>query len=278
MGWVCGPIHLTWKIGVLLVLAGCNLAETTLPPTLSADSPATAITKHAVEIDPAQEWVVLAQGLEQHSFIPEDDRLSEIVALRIDPEHYTFRVHYRPGDPQTLSQWIVELSGAAAFVNGNFFDRDHHIVGLLVSDGIAYGGAYQGFGGLFAVQNDIPRVRSNSTEPYIGEPLNQAVQGFPMLILNGVQAYSDRDSERVARRTIIGQDMQGRVILMATPLVGMELTQLSNYLVATDLELVTAFNLDGGGSTMMYIAPGQDGAYVLNSFDPVPAVLAVYPR
>jgi exopolysaccharide biosynthesis protein len=99
-----------------------------------------------------------------------------------------------------------------------------------------------------------------------------------MLILNGVQAYGNSDSDRVARRTVVGQDVQGRIILIATPLVGMELARLSDYLASTNLEIANAFNLDGGGSTMMYVAPGQGGPYVLNSFDPVPAVLAVYPR
>jgi hypothetical protein len=65
---------------------------------------------------------------------------------------------------------------------------------------------------------------------------------------------------------------------MVTPLVGMTLVELSEYLPTTDLELRTAVNLDGGGSTMLYLNVPGGIEYTLSSFDPVPAVLAVYPR
>ena len=49
-------------------------------------------------------------------------------------------------------------------------------------------------------------------------------------------------------------------------------------LVAGDLNLVNAVNLDGGGSTLLTLTlPGQP-TYFIPSFDPVPTVLAVYPR
>lgn len=41
---------------------------------------------------------------------------------------------------------------------------------------------------------------------------------------------------------------------------------------------MNAFNLDGGGSTMLFLAAPGEPEYSLPSFDPVPAVLAVYPR
>jgi exopolysaccharide biosynthesis protein len=70
-------------------------------------------------------------------------------------------------------------------------------------------------------------------------------------------------------------DAAGRVIIMVTTGFGMGLYSLSQYLPTTDLGLVNAFNLDGGGSSMLYVAAND---YQILSFDPVPAVLAVYPR
>jgi len=44
------------------------------------------------------------------------------------------------------------------------------------------------------------------------------------------------------------------------------------------MNLVNALNLDGGGSTMMYLNANGTPEYIVTSLDPVPAVLAVYTR
>jgi exopolysaccharide biosynthesis protein len=187
-----------------------------------------------------------------------------------------FRAHYNPGEGLSLVEWRERLPGAVLIINANFYTPQETVLGLLVSDGQVYGRAYTDRGGTFVVENGVPRVRSSINEPYQGEPLQQAVQGFPMLVQNGTRAYTDPAQTRSARRTLIGQDAQGRIVIMITPLAGMGLTPMSAYLAGLDdLNLTQAFNLDGGGSVMMYLAP-QD--YALPSLDAVPAVLAVYPR
>ncbi len=225
-------------------------------------------------------WELLAPGLERRSTRPGGDYpLTQIVALRIDPAYYRFRVHYRPGDPLNLSAWRADLPGAVAFVNGNYFDPQNRALGLVVADGSAYGQAYQGMGGMLQVANGGVRVRSTILEPYAGEPLEQAVQAFPMLITNGRASFSNPENDRISRRTVVGQDTQGRIVLIVTAsVVGMRLVDLSSYLAASDLDLVNAVNLDGGGSTLLALnVPGQPTMQIA-SFDPVPTVLAVYPR
>ena len=266
-------IRILWTLPLAL-LAGCTLPETTAPP---ANPPPLAPPMTAVFQETQSQWETIIPGLERRDYVPQGQPLSQIIALRIDPLYYTFRVHYRPNDPLSLAQWTETLPGALAIVNGNFFDQEGEVVGLLVADGVVYGTPFQDYGGTFAVSSGIPQIRSNIHIPYVGEPLEQALQGFPVLVLNGAQAYANNSTNRIARRTVIGQDGQGRIILMATPFVGLTLFDLSAYLARSDMELVNAFNLDGGGSTMMYLAPGER-PLALNSFDPVPAVLAVYPR
>lgn len=225
-------------------------------------------------------WETLAQGLERRVYQPGGDYpLTQLIAVRIDPAYYRFRVHYRPADPLTLAGWRAELPDAVAYVNGNFFDRQNQALGLVVADGVPYGQAYQGIGGMLQVQNGGVRVRSTIAEPYAGEALDQAVQAFPMLITNGQASFSNPQNDRISRRTVVGQDTQGRIVLLATPsIVGMRLVDLSNYLASTDLALVNAVNLDGGGSTLLALdVPGQP-TYHIASVDPVPTILAVYPR
>lgn len=255
-----------WLAALLLAFGGCV--------------PESGIVAPGVPVSPTPDatagWVTLAPGLEWRRYFPNGDTLAEIVALRIDPSLYVFRSHYRLGEPYTLRQWMEMLPDAVALVNSNFFDTENRIIGLLVTDGVAYGYAFPGYGGMFAVEEGMPRVRSNALDPYHGESLEQAIQAFPMLVQDGLSVYTNIDSDTPQRRAAIGQDGQGRIILMATPRAGLRLADLSAYLAASDMGLVNAFNLDGGGSTMMYIH--RELPYLLRSFTPVPAVLAVYAR
>lgn len=259
-------------LGVVLWIAVAGLTACVVPPSTVApaalDAPA--------DLTEFSAWDTLAPGLERRLYTLPDRIMAQILALRVDPAHFEFRAHYRPGEPLRLEQWQLALPDAAVIVNANFFDPEHRVLGLLVTDGVTHGIPYTGRGGWFAVQNGVPHVRSTTAQPYNGEPLEQAVQAFPMLVQDGRAVYADASSDRVTRRTAIGQDAQGRIVLLVTPSVGVSLTDLSAFLAASDMELINAFNLDGGGSTLLGISRGA--SYRLISRDPVPAILAVHPR
>ncbi|RMF77803.1 MAG: phosphodiester glycosidase family protein [Chloroflexi bacterium] len=255
------------RFGVLLFfVAGC----TTLTGTPVSTPP--SLTQIAV-------WENLAPGFDVRLDRPNGEGASaRLLSLRIDPAQYTFRVHYQPGEPLSAVEWRDAVPGAVAFINVNFFDPQHIAQGLLVQDGIVQGMAYQRRGGIFAVQDGVPRVRSTQREPYLGEVLEQAVQAFPMLVLDGAQSYTNTRGDRRTRRTAIAQDADGRIVMMATTFGGTLLSELSRFLATSDMNLVNAFNLDGGGSTMMYFNADGSDTFLLPSFDRVPAILAVYKK
>jgi len=262
----------------LASLAGCVLRAG--PPPTATLIPSPTVPPAPTAAPESDGWLTLAPGLEQRLYRPDGNVLGQLYVVRIDPVRYQFRAHYRPGAPLTLNGWRSELPDAVGFVNANFFTPEHTLLGMLVADGVVYGQSFQNRGGTFLVQNGQARLRSNLWEPYAGESYEQAVQAFPMLVLNGQTAYeSSIGQEQVSRRTVVALDQQGRVLLMVTPLIGLTLETLSNYLPTTDMGIVDALNLDGGGSTLLYVyAPGGSPPQSLPSFDPVPAVLAVYPR
>lgn len=265
-----------WIAVVISLFCSCTLLEVPPPlnPTLAPTLPPEVIPNVGAET-----WQTIAPGLERRTYFPPPtNEVTRFTALRVDPSTHTFRVHYRPGAPLTIRQWADMLPGAVAFINANFFDEHDNILGLLVADGQPHGTSFVGRGGTFLVQNGQPRVRSNIVEPYAGELFEQAAQGFPMLLLDGAQAYTDPAPDRFTRRTVVAQDANGRIVFLVTPLVGLTLLDLSAYLPLTDLNLVHALNLDGGGSTLMYLNMSGAPEYVVTSLDPVPAVLAVYPR
>ncbi len=256
--------NLLWAI-VVVILGGCQMSNAALPIPLATTPTAAHISG----------WIPITDGLSWRTLTPESNILQQVIALKIDPAHYRFRAHYQAGQPLGMYEWQAQYPQAVAFINANFFTPENTITGLLVADGVAYGTAYQGFGGWFSVINGTPRVRSTALEPYQGEPMEQAIQAFPMLIANGAIVYNANQTDRTTRRTAIAQDKNGHIILLATPLTGIRLESLSRLLVQEDLQIVNAFNLDGGGSTMMYIRPND---FRLTSFDPVPAILAIYPQ
>lgn len=282
------------RSGILRLLAGViglaagtltacitPLAGTPIPtaiPALPEAAPTPLPQPGRLNIESA-DWQMIAPGLESRVLIPDESRpFTRMVALRIDPAYFTFRAHYTPGTPRTTQAWRDTLPGAAVILNANFFDPDHNILGMLVADGVTYGRSFTDRGGMLAVRDDAVRVQSLLAEPYQGEALQQAVQAFPMLVVNGTAAYTSAGTDRFTRRTIIGQSSDGRIIALATPLLGLTLAELSAYLPTTDLALVNAVNLDGGGSTLLVVNVPGVLEYTIGSFDAVPAVLAVYPR
>ncbi|MCA0458578.1 MAG: phosphodiester glycosidase family protein [Chloroflexi bacterium] len=264
------PTKITLFTLVLFLLGGCFSRFELQPVATSQPAPTVTVSSG---------WQTLAAGLERRNYDPDPlNPVTRMVALRIDPVYYTFRAHYQPGQAYNTSEWALNLSTAVAFVNANFFDPSDMALGLVVADGTVFGQSYTDRGGTFLVQNGQPRLRSNLREPYQGEALEQAVQAFPMLVLDGAAAFHNEIQDSSTRRTVIAQDSSGRIILLATPLLGLTLRELSAYLPTTDMDIVTAFNLDGGRSTMMGLKVGGSPETVVSAFDEVPTVLAVYAR
>ncbi|MCY3796676.1 MAG: phosphodiester glycosidase family protein [Chloroflexi bacterium] len=249
------------------LLVGCNL-PTNLLPTL------TALPEPAEK--PRSDWLALADGLQWRKLLPDGDELAQMIVVRINPQKYRFRAIYRPGQPLSLSGWRKLEADANLIVNANFFDTAYKALGLVVSDGASHGSAYRDRGGTFLIRNgEAAVVASRADSLQSKEEIEQAVQGFPLLVEQGRQAYFSTTGGERTRRTLIGIDKNGNLLIIVAPFLGLPLADLSAYLPKTDLDIDTAINLDGGGSTMIAI-PGAD--YHLPSLDPVPAILAIYPR
>src|SRR5207237_1201711 len=143
------------------------------------------------------QWVEAAPGLEVRTmtFALADGKSAEAVLTRIDVTRYDVRIHYDPVTPLRVSEWRAKL-GAAAVINGGFFQQDYTTAGLIISDGQAHGvsfdaiaARYYEFGGMLAIRGGMLSLRYLASSPYQpGEALDQAVQGLPMLIAPGIGA------------------------------------------------------------------------------------------
>lgn len=277
------------RVGVFwLWLMGCGLSQaiaTTTPKSVfppiptATTQPLATITPESTPLAPDTGWLGLRPGLEQRTinlFDPATgQRRESLTILRLDPTFFQFNLAYHPGEPQDLTAWQAE-TGALLVVNGGYFTPEYLATGLIIVDGQASGVSYEGFGGMVVIQNGGLTVRSLADQPYDAmEPIAAALQSFPLLVIPGGLPGFPEEDNRLSRRTVIAQDRQGRVLFLVAPLGSFTLYQLSQWLVASDLELDIALNLDGGTSTGLLLA---DPPLHVASFDLLPVVITAVSR
>jgi exopolysaccharide biosynthesis protein len=229
-----------------------------------------------------KDWNLLPAGVQWRtlSFQTSYGTVGVLVA-RIDPTRVRFKVHYSPGRPRSIRDWQLALSSAVAIVNANFFDPAGNVIGLLSADGVLYGSSLtRADASMFQVLGGVSRVRYLYQEPYQNwERFEQAVQGFPTLMaFQQVAPSFDRALSQTAdRRTVIAQDVRGRILFIVTQYSNVTFTDLANWLGRSGLEIHTAVCMDGGNSSSLYLATGGPSQFTAG-LSGIPAVLAVYPR
>jgi uncharacterized protein YigE (DUF2233 family) len=206
---------------------------------------------------------------------PDGEWLESIRLLRLDPDQFRFDVAYQPGEPKGLLAWQME-TGAVLIVNGGFFTEANDATGLVISGGQTYGRSYEQFGGMFAVSATGPDLRWLPQQPYDpGEPLQAALQSFPMLLAPGGVAVPGEDDGNRERRTVVARDQQGRILFLIAGYGHFTLYGLGQYLTATDLALDVALNLDGGASSGLLLA---EPLVHIPAFVLLPTVIVVHDR
>ena len=248
-------------------------------PTTITLSTETAVTQPATiipTITPDSGWEALHLGLERrilHLFNDNGTAIEQLYMLRIEPSLYEFQVNYHPGEPQMLPAWQAETE-ALVVVNGGFFTEAFLATGLSIANGEVSGTSYGDFAGMFAVTNNQPEVRWLGERPYSPtEPIQHALQSFPMLVKpGGVLGYPDEDG-RPNRRTVIGMDVNGRIVIIVTPWGYFTLHTLSQFLIESDLNLDIALNLDGGTSSGIILAEPYEE---VSGYVPIPAIISIH--
>jgi hypothetical protein len=200
--------------------------------------------------------------------------------VRLSPAQVRFRVHYDPARPKMISAWGTELEPLMV-INGGYFAPESEgskTIGLLVANGQHWGTPLADYAGMFAVTaaGDVG-VRWLHQQPYNPEePLIEALQSFPVLIKpGGVMGFpTEADDGMRARRTVVAQDRNGRILFLVAPRGYLSLHEVAVFLASSDLAVDVALNLDGGGSTGVWLAAG-DFRVDIDSFTPVPSVIVI---
>jgi hypothetical protein len=276
------------------VAVGCNPVRqiatptATLIPTFTPTRSSTPTLFPALEATPTKPnipdtgWILLQPGLERRKINIHNDQdqwVESLYILRLDQNHFRLDVAYHE-TPQTLENWQTETH-ALIVVNGGYFreENDKYIpTGLIIVDRETIGSSYGAFAGMLAITGSGAKLRWLANKPYDpNESLLAALQSFPVLVKPGGKlGFPEQYEDNLqARRTVIGQDQDGRMLLMVADQGYFTLHQLSVYLTESDLNLNIAINLDGGPSSGILLADPQE---IIPAQSLLPLVITVYVR
>src|SRR5687767_1489190 len=227
-------------------------------------------------------WSLLQPGLERRViqiYNHQNQPVESVHVWRLDQKYFQMDVAYN-GTPKSLATWQRETN-AAIVLNGGYYSIENERYfpnGLTIVNGEASGRSFNGFGGMLAINEDRAELRWLVQQPYSSyEPLQAALQSFPILVQPGGELGfgAERENNVSARRTVIGQDKDGRILFIVAPQGYFTLHQLSVYLTESDLNLDIAVNLDGGGSTGILVANPRE---IIPPNRSLPFVILVYAR
>ncbi|HYF66079.1 MAG TPA: phosphodiester glycosidase family protein [Herpetosiphonaceae bacterium] len=269
---------------LIIVLAGCDVRAgdrvvvSPGAPSAEADAgqPTAPTAEDPAAADPAAEagegWQRLDEGME---FREISASITNVQIVRVDPGVRRVRVAYDVGSPGRVGEWAAALKSALV-INGGYFNAQGRATALTIYDGVAAGDSYDGFGGMLAVDTaGALSLRSLREEPYSAdEPLAQALQSAPMLVLHGEPVPQPNDDGERSRRSVVATDGAGRLLVIACSWPAFSLTELSQWLVEQDLGVVNALNLDGGSSTGLVLNT-PERSFSIDSLVRVPQVLVV---
>jgi uncharacterized protein YigE (DUF2233 family) len=227
-------------------------------------------------------WSRLQPGLERRVMRVYNEQNQQVESLymwRLDQKYFRMDIAYNER-PKSLDTWQKETN-AALVVNGGYFSIENEKYfpdGLTIVNGRASGQSFAGFGGMLAISQSRAELRWLVEKPYNAyEPLHAALQSFPILVQPGGKLGFpvEKENNARARRTVIAQDKQGRILFIIAPDGYFTLHRLSVYLTESDLNLDIALNLDGGGSTGLLVANPRE---IIAPKTLLPFVILVYAR
>ena len=227
-------------------------------------------------------WSSLQPGLERRVIgisNNQNQRVESVHLWRLDQKYFRLDVAYDE-KPKSLETWQQETQATLVLNAGYFSVKNERYIpdGLIIVNGKAYGHSFDGFGGMLAIDSSGAELRWLVQKPYnSNEPLQAAIQSFPILVQPGGKLGfpAERENHASARRTVLAQDKDGRILFLVAPEGYFTLHQLSVYLTESDLNLDIAVNLDGGGSTGILVTDPRE---VISPKTLLPFVILVYAR
>ncbi len=203
----------------------------------------------------AYAWQAIAPGIEyqdvsSNSII--NIAHTHIHAFRIDLNHNKFSLAL--AKEQNKEAFFVDnlkkKAAANIAINGGFFDKEYHPLGLRISNNKQYNSFKNiSWWGIFYISNNKPHIspaHNFNTNPNI----SFAVQAGPRLVIDG---NIPKLKPGYAERTALGITKTGKIIILVTQNTPISTTELAKIMQSPPLECENALNLDGGSSSQLFV-------------------------
>jgi uncharacterized protein YigE (DUF2233 family) len=192
------------------------------------------------------QWSSLGQGLEMRTYsVLSGTMRVRITAFRVSPRY----VELAEGRPLTAAAWL-RAQHARVAVNAGYFDEMNRPLGLRVARARKVSSLRQADWGVFTIRHGraaIVHTRDYRPSRYT----TMAVQCGPRLVVDG---KATQLKPQWARRTGIGIDRTGKVIIaIADGEISFD-DWAAQWAAHDRLDCLNALNLDGGGSTQLAVS------------------------
>jgi exopolysaccharide biosynthesis protein len=232
-------LHLLSLPLVLLSVVRCCYAETRHDPVL---------------------WQRLDSGIERAAFSFQSGSFfsSSIVLLRANLKEYRLKV-VRASEftwKRASVRALCLASGAQACINANFFDEQGKTLGLVISRGIVHQKIHKGGSTLTGIlKSSGSEIGIVHREQFSPNGVLEAIQAGPRLVASGKAVTGLKDSYRSHHLSGVCVDGAERVIIyrVTSGLIGPSVQQLQDILQQPTIDCVDALNLDGGGSSHLFL-------------------------
>jgi uncharacterized protein YigE (DUF2233 family) len=195
-----------------------------------------------------------------------------IAVLRVHPRRFRLQVRHYSTESERRPLDVLEWrrrSDAIAVVNAGQYYPDFSYMGLLVSDGkVVSPKRHPRYQAAFVAEpargQGAARVLDLAADPLdLDEKAwGEVAQSFMLFDRKGELRV--RRTDRVANRTILGEDSNGRLLLIVTE-GGYRLWELAQMLQRGPLDLTHAMSMDGGAESKLCVRAGE---FTYASFGP----------
>lgn len=234
-------------------------------------------------------WSKLANGLSLGELYVSDTPLisAQVILLKADLSIFNPKViratevTRKGSDIASLCQSVK----AKICINASFFDEQGEALGIVISRGSLHKKLHNGGGtltGVFQIASEkISIVHRKQFTPH---GVSEAFQAGPRLISNGSPIKFRLAPTSYSRRSAVCTTSNNTLVfaIVTSSITGITLKQLQQILLIPELDCLDALNLDGGGSSQLYVSDELPGAksnnkpIVISGRDNVPIVLGLF--
>src|ERR671914_1275985 len=212
-------------------------------------------------------WKAVQKGVEFRQFALERSEPSHTIDLKLlrFDSHWVIPRVLNSTQFQLKSanaKTFAEKSGAFAAINASYFDDKGRPLAYLktaekeINSAVSKHALYTG---IFGVRDSLPFVAHRDN--FQPAQSTEALQSGPLLLNRSASIGVMNGLGRYARRSVIGIDKAGRVIIAVTDAIvgGLKFNELQELFTGTKWQLDTPdlLNLDGGGSAQLYVKAGK---------------------